>query len=97
MARIGPKKDLPSLGSSIASIHRILLSEHAHMRTLTDSVLKDVALTAKLLRMINTATYRSSADDEILSIQRALSLMGFQAVGRMAASLIPESVTSIPT
>jgi len=88
MARIGPKKDLPSLGSSIASIHRILLSEHAHMRTLTDSVLKDVALTAKLLRMINTATYRSSADDEILSIQRALSMMGFQAVGRMAASLI---------
>ncbi len=88
LSRIGPKKDLPSLGNSIASIHRIILSEQAHMRALTDGVLKDVALTAKLLRMINTATYRSSGDGEILSVQRALALMGFQAVGRMAASLI---------
>ena len=88
MARIGTRKDLPGLGNSIASIQRILMSERAHMSALTDGVLKDVGLTAKLLRLINAASYRSAGGGQIVSIQRALALMGFQAVGRTAASLI---------
>lgn len=88
MKRMRAHPDMPSLGESISSIQRIVNSEHSHMSALTGGVLSDVALTAKLLRLINTATYRSSGDGSITSVQRALALMGFRAVGMLAASLL---------
>lgn len=88
LTRIGANSDFPSLQESITSIQRIVRSEQAHMRALTEGVLQDVALTAKLLRLINAACYRSAGAGQITSVQRALSLLGFQAVGMMAASLI---------
>lgn len=88
MTRIGSQGDFPSLKESIGSIQRIVGSERSHMRALTEGVLKDVALTAKLLRLINAARYRVADTGPITSVQRALSLMGFQSVGMMAASLI---------
>ena len=88
LTRIGEHRDFPTLQESITSIQRIVRSENAHMRSLTEGVLSDVALTAKLLRLINAACYRAAGTGKITSVQRALSLLGFQAVGMMAASLL---------
>jgi HD-like signal output (HDOD) protein len=88
LTRISSHADFPSLKESIASIQQIVRSEQAHMRALTEGVLKDVALTTKLLRLINSACYRAVGAGSISSVQRALSLMGFQTVGMIAASLI---------
>ena len=88
LTRISSHADFPSLKESIASIQQIVRSEQAHMRALTEGVLKDVALTTKLLRLINSACYRAVGAGTISSVQRALSLMGFQTVGMIAASLI---------
>ena len=88
LTRISSHADFPSLKESISSIQQIVRSEQAHMRALTEGVLKDVALTTKLLRLINSACYRAVGAGTIASVQRALSLMGFQTVGMIAASLI---------
>lgn len=88
LTRISSHADFPSLKESISSIQQIVRSEQAHMRALTEGVLKDVGLTTKLLRLINSACYRAVGAGSISSVQRALSLMGFQTVGMIAASLI---------
>ena len=88
MQRISKNANFPSLRDSIRSIQKIARSETVHRRAFTDQVLNDVALTAKLLRLINAAYYSSVGAGSITSIDRALSLMGFQAVGMLAGSLM---------
>ena len=88
MQRISKNTNFPSLRDSIRSIQKIARSETVHRRAFTDQVLNDVALTAKLLRLINAAYYSSVGAGSITSIDRALSLMGFQTVGMLAGSLM---------
>lgn len=79
--------DFPSLKESIRGIQKVSRSDVAHLRALTDEVLQDVALTNKLLRLINTAYYSSVGGGSITTISRAVALMGFNSVGMLAASL----------
>jgi len=88
MLRISKNSNFPSLKESIRSIQKVARSDTAHRRVFTDQLLDDVALTAKLLRLINAAYYSSVGAGSITSIDRALSLMGFQAVGMLAGSLM---------
>lgn len=88
MQRISKNTNFPSLKESIRSIQKIARSDTVHRRAFTDQVLNDVALTAKLLRLINAAYYSSVGAGSITSIDRALSLMGFQSVGMLAGSLM---------
>jgi len=87
LQRMQKSADFPSLKDSIRSIQKVSRSETAHLRALTDEVLGDVALTNKLLRLINTAFYSSVGGGGITSIKRAVALMGFQSIGMLAASL----------
>lgn len=88
MHRISKNTNFPSLRDSIRSIQKIARSDTIHRRAFSDQVLNDVALTAKLLRLINAAYYSSVGAGSITSIDRALSLMGFQTVGMLAGSLM---------
>jgi len=88
MERISKNSNFPSLKESIRSIQKVSRSDTAHRRAFTDHVLDDAALTAKLLRLINAAYYSSVGAGSITSIDRALSLMGFQTVGMLAGSLV---------
>jgi HD-like signal output (HDOD) protein len=88
MQRINKNTNFPSLKESIRSIQKIARSDTIHRRAFSDQVLNDVALTAKLLRLINAAYYSSVGAGSITSIDRALSLMGFQTVGMLAGSLM---------
>lgn len=85
--RMSRHADFPSMKESIRGIQKVSRSELAHMRALTDEVLEDVALTNKLLRLINTAYYRTVGGGSITTISRAVALMGFDAIGMLAASL----------
>lgn len=87
LQRMQKHADFPSLRESIRGIQTIARSDKAHLRALTDEVLGDVALSNKLLRMINTAFYSSVGGGNISSLQRAVALMGFQPVGMLATSL----------
>ena len=81
------KSDFPALSDSVVRIQRVANSENENLASLSSEILKDVALTNKLLRLVNTAHY-SSAGGSISTISRAVALVGFNGVRNMAMSLV---------
>ena len=88
LRRMRFKSDFPALGTSITRIQALSGSESESLHTLCDEILKDVALTQKLLRVVNTAHYRRAGTDPISTISRAVSLIGLAGVRNLALSLM---------
>ncbi len=87
LRRMRHKSDFPALSDSVARIQRVASSETESLASLSSEILKDVALTNKLLRLVNTAHY-SNAGGNISTVSRAVALIGFAGVRNMAMSLV---------
>ncbi len=87
MQRMRIKGDFPALGAAISAINRIAASSTESVGALTAVILKDVSLTNKLLRMVNTVCYKRFGGS-ISTISRAVAVLGFDAVRNSALSLI---------
>jgi serine/threonine protein kinase len=87
LRRMRHKSDFPALSDSVARIQRIANSENESLASLSSEILKDVALTNKLLRMVNTAQF-SSAGGSISTVSRAVAVVGFAGIRNMAMSLV---------
>ncbi len=87
LRRMRHKSDFPALSDSVARIQRIASSENESLARLSSEILKDVALTNKLLRLVNTAHF-SSAGGNISTVSRAVAVIGFAGVRNMAMSLV---------
>ncbi len=88
MARIAAKSDFPSLTSAVTRIQRIAASDTESVASLAGEILQDVALTQKLLRMVNTVHFRRSGGSDISTVSRAVALVGFAGIRNMALSLL---------
>ena len=89
LRRMRHKSDFPALSDSVARIQRVANSEDDSISDLTHEILKDVALTNKLLRLVNSVNYaHASRGGSISTVSRAVSLVGFNAVRNMALSLV---------
>ncbi len=88
LRRMKHKTDFPALSSSVVRIQRVATSETESLKTLTDEILKDVALTNKLLRMVNTAHFTAVAGGGVSTVSRAVSLVGFAGIRNMALSVV---------
>jgi serine/threonine protein kinase len=88
LRRMRHKTDFPALSSSVVRIQRVATSETESLKSLTNEILKDVALTNKLLRMVNTAHFTSVAGEGIGTVSRAVALVGFAGIRNMALSVI---------
>ncbi len=88
LRRMRRKTDFPALSSSVVRIQRLATSETESLRSLTEEILKDVALTNKLLRMVNTAHFTAVAGEGIATVSRAVALVGFAGIRNMALSLV---------
>lgn len=88
LRRMRHKSDFPALSDSVARIQRVADSEDDSISDLTHEILKDVALTNKLLRLVNSVHYAHAARGTISTVSRAVSLVGFNAVRNMALSLV---------
>ncbi|WP_298829935.1 serine/threonine protein kinase [uncultured Piscinibacter sp.] len=82
------KSDFPALSDSVARIQRIATSEHESLASLSAEILKDVALTNKLLRLVNTAHFSHAGGGSISTVSRAVALVGFAGIRNMALSLV---------
>ncbi|MEP7296204.1 MAG: HDOD domain-containing protein, partial [Burkholderiales bacterium] len=87
LRRMRHKSDFPALSDSVARIQRVANSENESLASLSGEILKDVALTNKLLRMVNTAHF-SSAGGNISTVSRAVAVIGFAGIRNMALSLV---------
>ncbi|MDR7331543.1 protein kinase domain-containing protein [Roseateles asaccharophilus] len=88
LRRMRHKSDFPALSDSIGRIQRLTQSENESLASLSNEILTDVALTQKLLRLVNTAAYRHTGGGGISTVSRAVALIGFAGIRNLALSLV---------
>ncbi|MCE4535987.1 HDOD domain-containing protein [Pelomonas sp. P7] len=92
LRRMRHKSDFPALSDAITRIQRLTQSEHESLASLSNEILKDVALTQKLLRLVNTAAYRHASGGQsgagISTVSRAVAVIGFAGIRNLALSLV---------
>lgn len=84
--RMRSMSDFPVLSSSVLTIQRMATSERESISSITNEILKDVALTNKLLRLVNSAHYAQSGS--ISTVSRAVGLVGMHGIRNMTFSLV---------
>ncbi|MCX7898016.1 MAG: HDOD domain-containing protein [Rhodocyclaceae bacterium] len=82
------KSDFPALSDSVAAINRLASSEEESVTKLAEVVLKDYALTNKLLRLANAAHYHQFGGGRICTVSRAIIVLGFDAVRNLALTVL---------
>jgi len=86
LRRMRSKGDFPALSDSITRIQSLATSDKESINSVTNEILKDVALTNKLLRLVNSAHY--SRGDSVGTVSRAVSLVGFNGIRNLTLSLV---------
>jgi len=87
LRRMQRKKDFPTISSTLAEINRLTGdSADACADKLANVILRDLALTSKLLKLVNSAFYGARAV-EITSISQAVVFLGVEQVRMTANSL----------
>lgn len=81
--------ELPALATVVQDLHRLTQGNKSSVQQLADVVLRDAALTTKVLRIGNSVYYNPS-QEPIRTISRAIVLIGFDSVRQigLAVSLI---------
>ncbi len=88
LRRMRHRSDFPALSSAVTRIQRVAASENESLNSLSQEILKDVALTHKLLRLVNSAHYSQAAAGGVHTVSRAVALVGFAGIRNMALSLV---------
>ena len=86
LRRMRHKSDFPALSDSVTRIQSMARSDKESVGSVTNEILKDVALTNKLLRLVNSAHYARGGS--ISTVSRAVHLVGFNGIRNMALSLV---------
>lgn len=86
LQRMRDRSDFPALSESVCRIQSMATSERESVSSVTNEILKDVALTNKLLRVVNSAHYARGGS--VGTVSRAVSLVGFNGIRNMALSLV---------
>ena len=83
---------LPAMPGGPARVSRLLSLEHEGMAELSAIVIQDVGLSFELLRAVNGGKLRSglgAGNGPILTIRRAIDMLGLEGVRRAATALRP--------
>jgi serine/threonine protein kinase len=88
LRRMRLKSDFPALSEAVTAINRIAASDKESVNQLSNTILKDFALTNKLLRLVNAAFYGHIGGGSISTISRAVVILGFDAVRSIAVTLM---------
>jgi serine/threonine protein kinase len=86
LRRMRVKSEFPALSDSIRNINRITASDRESAAALSRAVLKDFALTNRLLKIVNAATYGHYG--KVSTVSRAVVMVGFEVVRNLAVSLM---------
>ncbi len=88
LRRMRHKSDFPALSDAVARIQRVADSDNESLHSLAGVILEDVALTHKLLRLVNTASFSHAGGGTISTVSRAVALIGFAGIRNLALSLL---------
>ncbi|MCC6534932.1 MAG: HDOD domain-containing protein [Burkholderiales bacterium] len=85
--RMRHKSSFPALSGTISAINRVTSGREQSVQALSDVLLKDFALTNKLLRLVNSSGY-GQFGGTVSTISRAVLILGFDAVRDLAITLV---------
>lgn len=85
--RLQEVSDFPALSAQVLRVTQVADQERQSLRALTEEILKDAALTSKVLQVVNAARY-AGHQEGVGTVSRAISLLGVVAVRRVALSLV---------
>lgn len=84
---LGDRSDFPAMSAQVMRVYQLAGNEHEKLHRLTDEILKDVALTNRLLRWVNSARYAGRLGG-VGTVSRAVSMIGFTSVRNLALGLV---------
>lgn len=87
LARIESRAALPGLNGSARAVARLARDEGARLQSLAAAVVGDPGLSHRLLRSSNAAHFLPSGAGTIASVQRAIAVLGFDAVQLLSRAL----------
>ena len=87
LRRMRSKQDFPAISNIISEINQIVSSESGSSSKLARTILQDFALTNKLLKLVNTASY-GHFGGTINTVSKAVVILGFETVRSIASTLI---------
>lgn len=79
-------QEMPALGVTVDLIHSVTDDEKATTGRLAQAILQDAAMTAKVLKLANSAMY-NTARQPVNTISRAIVVLGFNAVAEIAVAI----------
>lgn len=88
LRRMRHKSDFPALSDSVSAINKLTTSEHENATSLSETILKDYALTNKILRLVNSAYYRQAGGGNISTVSRAVIVLGFDTIRNIAITVL---------
>ena len=88
LRRLDDKPGFCSLSESITAINEITNSDDQNIDDLSAILSKDFGLTATILRVANSATYRASSGGGVTTVSRAVNVLGFSNLRDIAVTVI---------
>ena len=86
MQRIKRKGDFPAVSQYVSEVVQAARSQSASAQSIAQSILKDISLTNRVLRIANSAYY-SGLGSPITTISRAVVVLGMDAILNMTSAL----------
>ncbi len=86
-AQIEKMGDLPSLPQTLLQIQTVADDDNSSADDLARCILKDQALTLRVLKVVNSAMYQRKEREVIRTVHRAVIVMGFETVRKLALGL----------
>ena len=89
LERISRNTDFPTFSKYLIEINRKISSQakYSSVSDLSNTILKDYALTSKLLKLVNSAYYNSTGG-KVTTVTRAVVLLGYEKVRLATTNLL---------
>lgn len=75
------------LGAAVQTITKLVDADDVEIRDLVTNILRDAALTAKLLRIANSSRYGQGGGRNVSTVNQAIAIVGLKTVKSVALSL----------
>ena len=82
------RAELPVLSEVMREINRLTSGSDTSVNQLSVVILRDAALTAKVLRLANSAYFNPHGDQDVTTISRAVVKLGFQGIKAISLSVM---------
>ena len=79
--------ELPSLPQTLLHVQAVAADDKSSADDLADCILKDQALTMRVLKVVGSAMYQRRSAEKVRTVRKAVIVMGFESVRKLALGL----------